>query len=149
MKAESALTGHLAEAEEEKEKLLRQIEANNNKQTRLKELINNLDCIAQTDKKIWAQWEALLDLAEQHATGLRASLSAIPTPTTITQEVQDVIDKWDALLSVTEAKIRNCGICSLRSRDLLTQARRTSSNETQNFGTEFTRHINGGKNDRE
>jgi len=104
MKAESALTGHLAEVEEEKEKLLRQIEVNNNKRGKLKELINNLDCIAQTDKRIWAQWEALLDLSDQHATDLRVSLSAIPTPTTITQEVQDVIDKWDALLSVTEAK---------------------------------------------
>ena len=104
MKAESALKGHLAEAEEEQEKILRETEANSNKRAKLRELIDNLDCIAQTDKKIWAQWEALLDLAEQHATGLRASLSAIPTPTTITQEVQDVIDKWDALLSVTEAK---------------------------------------------
>ena len=104
MKAESALTGHLAEVEEEKEKLLRQIEVNNNKRGKLKELINNLDCIAQTDKRIWAQWEALLDLSDQHTAGLRTSLSAIPTPTTITQEVQDVIDKWDALLSVTEAK---------------------------------------------
>ena len=104
MKAESTLEGHLTEVEEEKEKLLRQIEVNNNKRTKLRELINNLDCIAQTNKKIWVQWEALLDLSDQHATGLRASLSAIPTPTTITQEVQDVIDKWDALLSVTEAK---------------------------------------------